>query len=81
MSGAAVSWAIREATTGTDIACLYDSSGSDTYTSNSTGSQMAGSGFRAHAAAFDVAYGFAATHNFRRFRSEADFAGAPLTQA
>ena len=40
------------ATTGTDNADLYDSSGNDTFTSNSTSSQMAGTGYQVHAGRF-----------------------------
>lgn len=43
---------------GGDIAALYDSTGNDTYTADSTGSQMSGSGYVAHAARFPIAYGF-----------------------
>ena len=46
------------ATTGTDNADLYDSSGNDTFTSNSTSSQMAGTGYQLDAAGFETAYGF-----------------------
>ena len=41
-----------------DIAALYDSSGNDTYTSNSSGSQMTASGYSVHVAGFPIAYGF-----------------------
>ena len=43
---------------GSDVANLFDSSGNDTYTSSSTGSQMTGSGYAINASGFPVAYGF-----------------------
>ena len=46
------------ATAGTAYAYLYDSAGNDTFTSNSTGSQMTGSGYSVHASGFQIAIGF-----------------------
>lgn len=45
-------------TSGTDYAYLYDSSGADTYTSDSTGAKMTGNGYAVHDARFKASFGF-----------------------